>query len=415
MSPITNRFRDLLPPVHTITIKVMGLGGGGQNAVDRMIEHGIEGNIQYIAANTDRQVLNLSQAPTRILLGEKRTRGLGAGGQPEVGKMAAHESRAEIRTALTGADLVFLTAGLGGGTGTGAIQVAAEEARALGAITTAIVTMPFDFEGTVRARNAATALTELERICNTVVVVENNRLLQQLPRTIAFRDALYAADEVLRQGIQAMTELITDTGNVLVSVGFADIQRLLNNSGKALMAIGTGHGPNAAQQALNQALNNPLNELGDIARAGGVLIHFTAGVDLSLHDIQMSTTALHDRLGAEIEIRWGARVQEHLHDAYQVILIVTGIRTPNVMAEDLARVRSARTRRPAEHAPEPAGVVYSEITLDSPHHLFDEVLRQPAYAEVSTISSGLGTRTIDPNDLDLPAFLRRRQTAGGNQ
>src|SRR6266851_2949836 len=252
-------------------IKIMGLGGGGSNAVNRMIELGLEG-VEFIAANSDAQALAHSLAPKKVQLGPKVTRGLGAGGKPEVGEAAAIESKADIREALEGADLVFLTAGMGGGTGTGAIPVAAEVARSLGALTVAVVTAPFSFEASRRQQNAQNGLAKLRTFADTVVAVPNDKLLGLLPRQTTFEMSLRVADEVLRQGVQGLTELISKPG--LINMDFANVRALMQTAGPSMMAIGQGTGEHKATHAVRQALQMPLLDLKSAQCATGVLVHF---------------------------------------------------------------------------------------------------------------------------------------------
>jgi len=275
-------------PQRTV-IKVLGLGGGGQNAVNRMIRLGIEG-IDFIAANTDAQALHTSLAPVQIHLGPDVTRGLGAGSKPEIGERAGDESRPEIKEALTGADMVFLTAGLGGGTGTGAIPIAAEVSKATGALTIAIVTTPFSFEGPRRMKNAEDGLARLRPHCDTLITVPNDKLLPLVGKSASFQVAMQVADEVLRQGVQGIAEVVNRAG--LINVDFSNIRALMQFTGNAMMAIGQAKGDGKALAAARQALSMPLLDVSTFDAASGLLVHFTGGEDLSLYEINQAMEAI---------------------------------------------------------------------------------------------------------------------------
>ncbi len=394
-------------------IKVFGLGGGGSNAVNRMIELGLDG-VEFLAANTDAQALRLSLAQTRLQLGPSATRGLGAGGKPEIGALAANESRPEIRAALAGADLVFVTAGMGGGTGTGAIAVAAEEARALGALTVAIVTTPFSFEATRRRQNAEWGLEALRPHVDTLIIVPNDKLLPLLGRNTPFDVALRVADEVLRQGVQGLTELIGRPG--LINVDFAHVRAIMQNSGNAMMAIGQGRGENKAEQAVQQALRMPLLDIPNLRQARGVLVHFTGGDDLGLFEISRAADQL-QRAAPEADVVFGAAIDNTLAGRAQVILIVTGCdlapaapellnlkdaipASPDVLAP-AARVSPLAVDGPAPEA-EPAGQLVSA--------LFSRAIAGGAAAVAEETVVVTEPPATNPNNLDIPAFLRRRRT-----
>jgi len=349
------------------SIKVLGLGGGGSNAVNRMIELGLTG-VEFIAANTDRQALASSLADKRMQLGPRVTRGLGAGGDPKVGAAAAMESSRELAAALRGADMVFLTAGMGGGTGTGSAPVAAEIAREVGAIVVAVVTMPFGFEMTRRSRNASEGIKLLRPHTHTLVTVPNDRLLQVVPRDVSLEIAFRMADDILRQGVQGVAELVTRPG--LINVDFAHVRNMFMNGGGALMAIGMGEGDNKGEEAIYQALHHPLLEIDTLDRAGGILVHFTGGDDLSLFEVGEAVDQLRDSLPDEADLLLGATTDPSMQGRAQVILIVTGLGASPVPA--------------AAEAP-----AVAQLRISGP-----PVLDRSAV------------------DLDLPAFLRRRATAG---
>ncbi|MEW5870081.1 MAG: cell division protein FtsZ [Chloroflexota bacterium] len=310
------------PALAVPQLKVIGLGGGGCNAVERMIELGLRG-VEFIAANTDRQSLLRNPAPTKILLGAQATRGLGAGGDPRTGRAAALESREELAQALQGADMVFLAAGMGGGTGTGGIPVAAEIARSLGAVTIATVTTPFTFEMGRRQKNATEGLARLRQHTHTLIAVPNDRLLYVAPRDLPMQLAFRLADDVLRQSVQGISELITEPG--LINVDFSHIRRLILLGGGALMSIGQGQGEEKAVLALEQALHHPFLESVSLEDAAGVIVNFTGGSDLTLMEVQQALTSLHARTGDQAEIVPGVIQDERMQDRVQVILMITGL------------------------------------------------------------------------------------------
>jgi cell division protein FtsZ len=358
---------DAIPADYGIPrVKVLGLGGGGTNAVNRMIELGLHG-IEFIAANTDCQALSSALAPTRLQLGPRLTRGLGAGGDPRVGEAAALESNREIADALQGADIVFVTAGMGGGTGTGAAPIAAEIAREKGAVVIAIVTMPFSFEMGQRAKNALEGVRKLRPHTHTLITVPNDRLLEVAPRGLSLEVAFRLADDILRQGIQGMAELLTKPG--LINVDYAHVRRMMLRGGGALMSIGLGEGVHKASAAVHQALHHPLLQIDTWDQASGVLAHFTGGDDLSLHEIGEAVDELRSALAPDVDLILGASTDELMTGKAQAILIITGI--------------GAR----------PAGSTRSAS------------LKKALAPEIS-----LSAAQID--DLDLPAFMRRRVAAG---
>ncbi len=361
-------------PILKPVLKVMGLGGGGSNAIDRMIEFGIEG-VEFIVANTDQQALQQSLAPTKVQLGPKLTRGLGAGGDPSVGYNAAKESWREISAALEGADMVFLTAGMGGGTGTGSIPVAANIAHSQGAVTISIVTTPFSFEMGRRQRNAKAGLDLLHKHSDTLITIPNDRLLYVIQEHIPLDTAFRYADNILRQAVQGISELITVPG--LINVDFAHIRRLMSLGGGALMAIGHGSGEDKALRAVQEALEHPLLESVSLESSAGIIANFTAGDDLSLIEVSHAIQYLQERANPNTEIVMGAIQNPHVQDSTQVILIVTGLGATPIDsvfqgAEKIAAQSSVRRR-----------------TISST--LFDD----------------RGSKPKTTQNLDLPAFLRR--------
>jgi cell division protein FtsZ len=352
------------PPkaVGQTSIKVLGLGGGGSNAVNRMIQLGLTG-VEFIAANTDKQALASSMAPTRLQLGPRITRGLGAGGDPKIGAAAAMESSREIAAALSGADMVFITAGMGGGTGTGSAAVAAEIAREVGAVVIAVVTMPFTFEMSKRSQNALEGVRQLQPHTNTLITVPNDRLLQVAPRDLSLEIAFRLADDVLRQGVQGIAELITQPG--MINVDFAHVRELMLKGGGAYMAIGLGQGPEKAQAAVEQAMHHPLIEFDSYGQASGVLIHFTGGEDLTLFEVGEAVTKLRESLSPDADVILGASTEPAMNGRAQVILIFTGVGGRAVPQRAAEIVEAHNTEKEAATA-------------------------------------------LESDDLDLPTFLRRR-------
>lgn len=374
-----------LKPVHrtpltsrTPVLKVIGLGGGGSNTINRMIELDLTG-VEYIAANTDAQALRNSLASKKIQMGPRLTRGLGAGGNPKIGEAAAEESYREISTALDGADMVFVTAGMGGGTGTGSIPVVARIARSIGAVTIAIVSLPFSFEVGRRQQNAREGLMHLRPNTDTLITVPNDRLLQIAPRDLPLEMAFRLADDVLRQGIQGISELITQPG--LINVDFSHIRQLMQNGGGSLLSIGYGQGENKAIQAIDRALNHPLLDSIPVQDSTGIIANFTAGSDLTFIEVTEALTYLQNKTNNQAEIIPGVINDERMQDRVQVILIITGLgATPvdsHIQVQRTAEAPQNPTVPPVTHAPH---------------------VNQMPQVELAGA----------PANLDLPAFLRRR-------
>ena len=302
-------------------IKVIGVGGGGSNAVNRMINLGLQG-VEFIAVNTDAQALLKSLAPKRLQIGDKLTRGLGAGAQPEVGQKAAEESRDDILEALRGADMVFVTAGMGGGTGTGAAPVVAECAREIGALTVAVVTRPFSFEGMKRKRNAESGIANLRQHVDTIITIPNDRLLQVVDKKTSITQAFLEADDILRQGVKGISDLISEAG--LINLDFADVRAIMSNSGTALMGIGEATGENAAVEAAKNAIASPLLET-TIDGARGVLINVTgAEENLSMFEVNEASTTIQEAVNGQANIIWGAAVDNTMGDTVKVTVVATG-------------------------------------------------------------------------------------------
>jgi cell division protein FtsZ len=366
------------------SIKVIGLGGGGCNAVNRMIELGING-IDFVAANTDLQSLKNNLAPVKIHLGPKLTRGLGSGGKPQIGQAAAEESYQELAAVLSGADMVFLTAGLGGGTGTGSIPIAAQIAREQGAVTIAIVTMPFTFEIGQRQINAAEGLSCLRPHTDTLIAVPNDRLLYIAPKDLPVEVAFRLADDVLRQGVQGIAEIITEPG--MINVDFAHIRHLMQLGGGALMSIGQGQGVNKAQQAIEQALHHPLLESVCLDNARGMIVNFTGGSDMTLLEVGDALMHLQNQAGKQTEVIMGINNNEQMQGRAQVILIVTGLGGTPI--EEVMPTIEQKQISPVDES--------ISLNHDSSIGLLEEISdpRQMVFAGAST-------------NLDLPAFMRRR-------
>ncbi len=302
-------------------IKVVGVGGGGSNAVNRMIESGVQG-VEFVTVNTDAQALLVSDADTKVHIGTDLTKGLGAGANPEIGQSAAEESRDQIKAALDGADMVFITAGEGGGTGTGAAPVVADIARNdVGALTVGVVTKPFVFEGAVRRRNALSGIERLSANVDTLITIPNDRLLDVADKKVSFLDAFSMADEVLRQGIQGITDLITVPG--LINLDFADVRTIMSNAGTAMMGIGTGTGDNRATDAANQAISSPLLE-SSIDGADRVLLSIAGGPDLGLHEVSEAAGIVANAVSPEVNLIFGTVIDENLGDMVRITVIATG-------------------------------------------------------------------------------------------
>jgi cell division protein FtsZ len=301
-------------------IKVIGVGGGGNNAVNRMIEDGIEG-VEFIAVNTDGQALNQSKAEIRIRIGQKLTRGLGAGANPEIGRKAVEESAQEIQEVLQGADMIFITAGMGGGTGTGAAPAIAEISRKLGALTIGVVTRPFKFEGSRRAANAAKGIDRMKESVDTLIIIPNDRLIEVIDKKTNILDAFREADSVLRLGVQGISDLISVPG--LINLDFSDVKTVMSHKGTAIMGIGIASGENRAAKAAQMAINSPLLET-SINGAQGIIMNITGGGNLSLFEVQEAASLVSEHSHEELNMIFGAVINEHLKDEIIVTVIATG-------------------------------------------------------------------------------------------
>lgn len=363
-------------------IRVVGVGGGGSNAVDRMIESGLMG-VEYLAINTDAQVLDLSAADRKLQIGAQLTRGLGTGGNPDLGRQAAEESRQDVMMALDGADMVFVTCGMGGGTGTGASPVVAEIARELGALTIGVVTKPFTVEGHRRAELAADGITRLKEHVDTLIVIPNDRLLQLGEEGLTLQEAFALADTVLQQGVRGISEVIVVPG--LINLDFADVRAVLKDAGTAMMGIGEASGENRAVVAARAAIASPLLEV-DIKGARAVLFNITAGPDLTLKEVHEACAIVQEAAqdgGGDVDLTLGAVTDPKMEGQVRITVLATGF--------DEQRPAPRRARQEALAAPRPAAPAVSPTA---------ETAAGGAFAEEMP--------TYDEDDIDIPAFLRRR-------
>ncbi len=323
-------FDDSEQPISGACIKVVGIGGGGGNAINRMIEAGIQG-VQFLVANTDLQSLKASQASVKLQIGEKLTRGLGVGGDPEKGRQSALEDTEKIIEALEGADMVFITAGLGGGTGTGAGPIIASLATELGALTVAVVTKPFRFEGRRRQRQAEQGLNELRECVDTVITIPNERLLNAVPKGTRFHESFRLVDDVLLQAVQGISDIITVPG--LINVDFADVKAIMEGMGIALMGTGMATGENRALEATQRAISSPLLEEASIEGAKGLLVNVSGGADLTLFEVNEAMSIIHDAADPDANIIFGAVLDERLTNEMKITVIATGFDKTAVAAE----------------------------------------------------------------------------------
>ena len=329
-------------------IKVIGVGGGGGNAINRMIDEGVSG-VEFIAANTDVQALSSTKAETVIQLGPKLTRGLGAGGRPEVGRKAAEESEEALTAAISGADMVFITAGMGGGSGTGAAPVIARIAKDLGALTVGVVTRPFGFEGSKRGQYAVEGINELREHVDTLLIISNNNLLEIVDKKTPLLEALSEADNVLRQGVQGITDLITNPG--LINLDFADVKTVMANKGNALMGIGIGSGEERVVEAARKAIYSPLLET-TIDGAEDVIVNVTGGFDLTLIEAEEASEIVNQAAGQGVNIWLGTSIDESMKDEIRVTVVATGVRQERVEKVVGSPVKQA-ARREASRQPHP--------------------------------------------------------------
>lgn len=412
-------------PIANARMKVVGVGGAGGNAVNRMVDEELEG-VEFISMNTDGQALKSSRAQITLQIGKKLTRGLGAGARPEVGRQALAESEDEVRRALEGADLVFVTAGMGGGTGTGAAPLVAEIARDMGALTIGVVTKPFSFEGKKRERQAMQGLAELRRAVDTMILVPNDRLLAVVPKGTSFKDALKKADEVLLHATQGISDLISVTGEV--NVDFADVRTVMAARGPALMGSGFGEGDNRAQEAAQEAISSPLLDDVSIAGAKGVLINITGGMDLAIDEVTTISSIISDEAGDEAEIIFGAVHDPELEGKIRVTVIATGFDSEN---DEKVIPGNFRRSRPQSAAPVqveavqpvmPAQDPTYQPVLEPPPHQMPAHQMPVQHIEKRVAVGGGASEPVLPlsrfperivsreqiEGLDIPTFIRRQ-------
>ena len=389
-------------------IKVLGVGGAGGNAVNRMIETGMTG-VEFWVLNTDAQVLQMAKTEKRLQIGNKITRGLGAGGNPSIGQKAAEESREDIAAAIEGADMVFITAGMGGGTGTGAAAVVADIARDLGALTVGIVTKPFGFEGRRRLQQANQGLESLKENVDTLIVIPNDRLLDVVERRTSMQDAFHVADDILLRGVQGISDIITIPG--LINVDFADVKAIMHQSGSAIMGIGKGTGEGRALEAARMAVNSPLLET-TIDGASGVIFSVTGGADMTLHEVNEAAEIVYDAVDPEANIIFGSVIDDKLHGEIQITVIATGFELtgshPQATQKDVALTG---VQSPFESfmrrnvAPEPVAVASGYVGASANAPSYSSNTQTAEYVPNRGNSMADAARRI----LDLPDFLRPRK------
>jgi cell division protein FtsZ len=370
-------------------IRVVGVGGGGSNAVNRMIEAGVAG-VDFIAINTDSQALLMSDAPTRVHIGEKSTRGLGAGGNPEQGEKAADESVEDLYEVLKDSDMVFVTAGMGGGTGTGAAPIVARVAKEHGALTIGVVTRPFMFEGTQRSKIAEQGLEQLKEHVDTLIVIPNDRLLELTDKRVSLNESFRMADDVLRQGIQGISELITVPG--LINLDFADVRAIMSQGGAALMAVGVGEGEDRARIAAEQAISSRLLDV-TIDGAQGILFNITGGPGMSLYEVNQAAAIIRETAHPDANLIFGAVIDEGMQDRVRITVIATGFERNAPSRRQVLQQQYGETT--PTHSPSPAGErpAPSRQAPPRPPAAPEEEDEQPKFS---------------PNNIDIPAFLRRR-------
>jgi len=401
---------DLITGENFAQIKVVGVGGGGGNAINRMISEGL-GGVEFLAVNTDNQALMLSKAKTRVRIGDKLTRGLGAGGNPEIGRKAAEESSEDLLEVLRGSDMVFVACGMGGGTGTGASPVIAQIAKELGALTIGVVTRPFTFEGTRRAQLAKTGIEALKSQVDTLIVIPNDRLLQMADKRSTLQQAFSLADDVLRQGIQGISELITVPG--LINLDFADVRTVMSEGGAALMAVGRASGDDRARSAAEMAITSGLLDV-TTDGARGILFSITGGSDLTLFEVNEAAAIIKDSAHAECNLIFGAHIDESLGDEVHITVIATGFersRLETNMQE--AGQRPIRQSTPLPQSTPVQRPVYEDVEVQAPGQGVAVGSGSPFQRQRQSPPSPApdDARTydnIDPKNTELPAFLRKR-------
>jgi cell division protein FtsZ len=391
-------------------IKVIGVGGGGCNAVNRMIEEGIQG-VEFVAINTDAQALLLSKAATRVRIGNKLTRGLGAGGNPEIGRKAAEESADELYEVIRGADMVFIASGMGGGTGTGASPIIAQIAKELGSLTIGVVTKPFSFEGSRRMQAAEVGIEALKSQVDTLIVIPNDRLLQIADKRASLQQAFSLADDVLRQGIQGISELITVPA--LINLDFADVRTIMSEGGAALMAVGRADGDDRARRAAEAAIASGLLDV-TIDGARGILFNITGGPNLSLFEVNEAAAIIKESAHPEVNLIFGAQIDENMGDEVRITVIATGFEPSRAARKIEAQMprqssgqrpvqqpqASLRPAMPSQQEPQPVPLQPQYQQPQPP---------QPRPAQQPPQQNDFPARVYDEDDIDIPTFLRKRK------
>ena len=391
----------------TASIKVIGVGGAGGSAVNRMRDAGLSG-VEFIAMNTDAQALHNSKADVKVHLGHETTNGLGAGADPTVGERAADESREEIKNALTGADMAFITFGAGGGTGSGAGYIVAEEARKQDILTVGVVTKPFSFEGAKRKANADWAIERLARNVDALITIPNDRLLQTIDQRTPILETFKIADEVLRQGVQGISELITE--HSLINLDFADVKAIMKDAGSALMGIGRASGENRAAIAAQQAIESPLIEV-SIDGARGVLFSIAGGYDVTMSEMQAAAELITASVSPDANIIWGASVRPELEDEIIVTVVATGFDSEyyrdDPRAQEVFQATEIRATEPSQTMADPVANAEPEVETKA-----EEAKAASDFADATTVNMWDNIRTDsgdEDNDSDIPAILRRRK------
>lgn len=382
-----NQFNDL---ESFARIKVVGVGGGGCNAVERMIKEGLTG-VEFVAVNTDAQALMQSNAQTRVRIGEKLTRGLGSGGNPEQGKKAAEESAEDLYEVLKGADMVFVTSGMGGGTGTGASPIVAQVAKESGALTIGVVTRPFTFEGSRRIQSAEAGISKLKEQADTLIVIPNDRLLQIVDKRSNLQDAFRMADDVLRQGVQGISELITVPG--LINLDFADVRTIMSEGGAALMAVGCAAGEDRARLAAEQAISSQLLDI-TIDGARGILFNVTGGPDMTLFEVNQAAAIIKETAHPDVNLIFGAVIDPNMGENLRITVIATGFERATT-----ATRRTIETNAPATANRQATRQPAQPTNRSTDNHDFNAISANKTIFE---------PRTVNTEDLDVPTFLRNR-------
>ncbi|MCB9456729.1 MAG: cell division protein FtsZ [Anaerolineaceae bacterium] len=401
---------EFVPGENFAQIKVVGVGGGGGNAINRMINEGL-GGVDFISVNTDNQALMLSKAKTRVRIGDKLTRGLGAGGNPEIGRKAAEESSEELYEVLRGADMVFIASGMGGGTGTGASPILAQIAKELGALTIGVVTRPFSFEGTRRSQSAEAGIEALKSQVDTLIVIPNDRLLQIADKRASLQQAFSLADDVLRQGIQGISELITVPA--LINLDFADVRTIMSEGGAALMAVGRADGDDRARRAAELAISSGLLDV-TIDGARGILFNITGGSGLSLFEVNEAAAIIKESAHPEVNLIFGAQIDENLGDEVRITVIATGFEPSRVARKVESPFRQPQpVQRPTStqhQAQRPQQQQFpAQPPVNQPQEQLPPTPPQPRPAAQPPQPSDVPARVYDEDDIDIPTFLRKRR------